>query len=156
MSSPRQPRRPAAANNQVVRAHLARKTLPEFLSELEKNEETNGRRPRSLVTLSPDDSLAAASAALAAARILSAPVIDDQQQQQRGAGRGVGTFCGFFEVADYLRAVVDLARERCPELLLLDSFASASAGAGAGAWAPSSASAAPSPSSLLPPASASD
>ena len=120
MSPPHQPRRPATTNNQVVRAHLARKTLPEFLSELEK-EEKKGKRPGCLVTVTPDDSLAAASAALAAANILSAPVIDPQGGSQGGA------FRGFFDVADYLRAVVELARERCPELLLLPPDSSSSA-----------------------------
>jgi CBS domain-containing protein len=123
-------RRPAAANNQVVRAHLSRKTVPAFLSELlRKEEEEQGkkegeggerrrRRPKSLITLSPQDSLPAASAALAAARVLSAPVVEPS---------GNGTFRGFFDVADYLRAVVELAREKCPELLpLLDSASSSS------------------------------
>ena len=143
MSPPNQPRRPAAANNQVVRAHLARKTLPDFLSELEKE----GRRE--LVTLSPGDSLSEASAALAAAGVLSAPVIDPGRRGEGGGGGGGpggagGTFRGFFDVADSLRAVVELARERCPELLLPPppppepSPAAAAAGAPASAAASSS------------------
>ena len=149
MSPPNQPRRPAAANNQVVRAHLARKTLPDFLSELEKE----GRG--GLVTLSPGDSLSEASAALAAAGVLSAPVIDPGRRGEGGGGRGGGpggaggTFRGFFDVADYLRAVVDLARERCPELLLpLPPPEPSSAAAAAGA--PASAAASSSSSLLLP------
>ena len=151
MSPPNQPRRPAAANNQVVRAHLARKTLPDFLSELEKE----GRGE--LVTLSPGDSLSEASAALAAAGVLSAPVIDPGRRGEGGGGRGGGpgeaggTFRGFFDVADYLRAVVDLARERCPELLLplpLPPPEPSSAAAAAGA--PASAAASSSSSLLLP------